>query len=201
MTTDILEPISGFNKGDAVRMKDGSDKAVAHIETIFDQKRTPGGVGLDRELGGFKSWNVSELELAPVEHYRAFQISILSTAISAVANNAMPSSSSQIAALSRAAQGAARLALSNMGSTGVRRAETVGYVTGVLDTLSMLRPCLPGTDQSSAQYIEHDLITALGMICTALVTDSAVMLAASRAEVDTVGKKLTNVASALKSAR
>lgn len=199
MTTDTLEPISGFNKGDAVRLKDGSDTTVAHIEAIYDQKSTPGGVGLDRDLGGFRSWNVSELEIAPVEHYRAYQISTLSGAISAVANNAsLPFISGVTVNLSKAAQGASRHAVSMIGASGARRAEALQYVQGVMDTIALMRPNVQGTDVPNIDTIEHDLVVALGMIGTALITESAVVLAASRSGVEQASNKLGKVAMVLK---
>ena len=48
--------------GDTVRLKKG--KKRARIVLFYED--IPGGVRLDRELSGFVSWNVEDLELVQV---------------------------------------------------------------------------------------------------------------------------------------
>ncbi len=50
-----------MDEGDIVCLSEIGLTELAIIDKIYDD--IPGGVRLDREIGGFKSWNLSELIL------------------------------------------------------------------------------------------------------------------------------------------
>ena len=58
-----IQQVGDFRVGDRVRLKNHrEDDGVAEIAGFYSD--IEGGVRLDRELYGFKSWNVEDLEKA-----------------------------------------------------------------------------------------------------------------------------------------